>query len=279
MPIVLRAPPEEDHDLTDLAGLPAVDAETGTGYPLGSVLGTDGIEMEDPIIKHYDRIRTIAAQCNPGEGVNSSALREDLAAAIARTVDFPPGYDLEWGGLYEMNRTYNRSLNAATPESMILMLLAIILLFNGVRNPLIILLSLPLCIVGVAIALLISGQDMGYVPLLGIYALIGIFIRNAVILLQELDLGKDKTGEERFQSVVDAAVSRVRPVLITACCTAFGMIPLIWDPLFSSMATTMMGGLLVGTMITLIFVPVLYSVLFRIKPPAKTANRGKGATA
>ena len=92
------------------------------------------------------------------------------------------------------------------------------------------------------------------------------------ILLQELDLGKGKQGAERFESIVQASLTRVRPVLITACCTSFGMIPLLWDPLFSSMATTMMGGLLVGTLITLVFVPVLYSIFYRIKAPGKDSG-------
>ena len=276
MPILVRTPAKEDHDLDELSSLIVQDSETGSGYPLGMVLSGKGIAMEDPIIKHYDRIRAIAAQCNPKEGVNVADLRVKLAETIKKEVDFPPGIELAWGGLYQMSQTYNQSLDAATPVSMVMMLLAIILLFNGVRNPLIILLSLPLCIVGVAMALLVSGQDMGYVPLLGIYALIGIFIRNAVILLQELDLGKEKQGADRFESVVQAALSRVRPVLITACCTAFGMIPLIWDPLFSSMASTMIGGLLVGTMITLIFVPVMYALFYRIKPPGKNQNEQTG---
>jgi multidrug efflux pump subunit AcrB len=126
--------------------------------------------------------------------------------------------------------------------------------------------------VGVVAGLLLAGKDMGFMPLFGIYALIGMIIRNAVILIMEMnDQTRDKEGSEQFEGVVRASLTRVRPVLITACCTSFGMIPLLSNAMFGSMAVTIMGGLLVGTLITLIFIPVLYTLFYRVKPPQKVS--------
>lgn len=268
MPIVVRTPKREDHSIRDLAGIPVADLEQTHKTPLGSVMNKGRVVMENPIIHHYDRMRTITVRSNPEPGVNCAALRKEIARKITSQVTFPFGYDLAWGGLYETSQESNNSLNAQFPLAMTLMIMAVILLFNGVRNPLIVILSLPLCIVGVVAALLISGKPFGFMPLFGIYALIGMIIRNAVILIQEMNERiADKQGRDRFDAVVRASLTRVRPVLITACCTSFGMIPLVTNPMFGSMAVTIMGGLLVGTLITLIFIPVLYTLFFRISAP------------
>ncbi len=268
MPIMVRTPQREDHNLRDLAGIPIADLEHTHKVPLGSVLNKGRVVMENPIIHHYDRVRTITVRCNPRPGANCAALREDIAQKIAAQIPFPFGYDLSWGGLYETSQESNNSLNAQFPLAMILMIMAVVLLFNGVRNPLIVILSLPLCIVGVVAGLLISGKPFGFMPLFGIYALIGMIIRNAVILIQEMnERTSEQDGKARFEAVVQASLTRVRPVLITACCTSFGMIPLLSNPMFGSMAVTIMGGLLVGTLITLIFIPVLYTLFFKISAP------------
>ena len=272
MPIVFRAPKQEDFDLYDVSAVPIAAWENPERVPLGAVLSNGEIVMENPIIHHYDRERTITVRANPQPGVNCAALRTDIAKTIQAKVDFPFGYDISWGGLYETSKEANASLNAQFPVAMTLMLMAVILLFNGVRSPLIVILSLPLCIVGVVAGLLIAGKDMGFMPLFGIYALIGMIIRNAVILIMEMnDRTQGQDAKERFEAVVQASLTRVRPVLITACCTSFGMIPLLSNAMFGSMAVTIMGGLLVGTLITLIFIPVLYVVFYRIKPPHKVA--------
>jgi multidrug efflux pump subunit AcrB len=267
LPIVFRAPKKHAYDLGDMSAVPVSNPESAQRVPLGAVLDSGRIEMEDPIIHHYDRMRTITVRANPKPGVNCAALRKDIAQKINKEVDFPFGYQLSWGGLYQTSKASNASLNAQFPLAMSLMLMAVILLFNGVRSPLIVILSLPLCIVGVVAGLLLAGKDMGFMPLFGIYALIGMIIRNAVILIMEMnERTQGKKGEERFEAVVQASLTRVRPVLITACCTSFGMIPLLSNPMFGSMAVTIMGGLLVGTLITLIFIPVLYTLFYGIKP-------------
>ncbi len=267
MPIVFRTPKKEDYDLRDMVSVPVASWEKAPQVPLGAVMTKGEIVMENPIIHRYDRVRTITVRANPKEGANCAALRSDIAQKIEEKVDFPLGYSISWGGLYETSQKSNRSLNAQFPIAITLMLMAVVLLFNGVRSPLIVFLSLPLCIVGVVAGLLLAGKDMGFMPLFGIYALIGMIIRNAVILIMEMnDRTRDKEDKEKFEAVVQASLTRVRPVLITACCTSFGMVPLLSNPMFGSMAVTIMGGLLVGTLITLIFIPVLYSLFYRVKP-------------
>ncbi|MCA1742493.1 MAG: efflux RND transporter permease subunit [Desulfonatronovibrio sp.] len=272
MPIVFRAPKKDTYDFSDVFAVPVSNWESAEKVPLGAVMGEGEVVMEDPIIHHYDRMRTITVRANPKPGVNSSAFRSQIAETIKNEVDFPFGYNIAWGGLYEASKESNDSLNAQFPVALTLMLMAVILLFNGVRSPLIVILSLPLCIVGVVAGMLLSGKDMGFMPLFGIYALIGMIIRNVIILIMEMeDRTRGKEDKEKLEAVVQASLSRVRPVLITACCTSFGMIPLLSSPMFGGMAVTIMGGLLVGTLITLLFIPVLYTLFYRVKPPQKVS--------
>ena len=266
IPILVRAPPRQDHDIRDVAIVPVASWDTETTVPLGSVVSDGRVDMENPIICHYDRLRTLTAQCNPAPGVNCAALRTEILKQM-HAVDLPRGYHLSWGGLYEESSQSNASVNAQLPLSFGLMLMAVILLFNGVRAPLIIILSLPLSIIGVVAAFLLTGRPMGFLAMFGLYALIGMMIRNAVILIQEMNLlTEGKSGQEQYDGLVHAALTRVRPVLITACTTTLGMLPLLWNYIFANMAVTIIGGLLVATLITLIFIPVLYSLFFRIKP-------------
>jgi multidrug efflux pump subunit AcrB len=272
LPIVFRAPKKDAYDLHAVSATPVSNWESVQRVPLGAVMDEGEVVMENPIIHHYDRMRTITVRANPKPGVNCAALREHMAETIKKDVDFPFGYNISWGGLYETSKESNNSLNDQFPTAMTLMLMAVVLLFNGVRSPLIVILSLPLCIVGVVAGLLLAGKDMGFMPLFGIYALVGMIIRNAVILVMEMnDRTQNKDGKEKFEAVVQASLTRVRPVLITACCTSFGMIPLLSNPMFGSMALTIMGGLLVGTLITLIFIPVLYTLFYRVNPPQRVS--------
>ena len=270
VPIMIRTTKEEDHDIRDMEAVPVCGWGAGSlTVPMGSVLYKGQVVMENPIICRYDRIPTITVQCNPAPGVVCSILQTELAKKIKAT-KLPPGYTLAWGGFYELENESNTSMNAQLPLALALMIMAVVLLFNGLRGPLIIILTLPLSIVGIVVAFLLTGKGMSMMALIGMYGLIGMMIRNAVILIGEMDkLTKDKNGDERYQGVVQAVLTRVRPVLITACCTTFGMIPLLWNYLFSGMAMTIMAGLMFATLITLIFIPTLYVIFFRIPAPGK----------
>jgi len=269
IPIRVRAPEPERSITPDLENVP-VWGSAPVSRPLGAVMEDEEIQMHNAIIHRYDRIRTITVQCNPKPGITTVKLRNDLAPQF-EAIPLPPGYTLEWGGMYEFANESNNSVYAQVPLSVALMLVFVVLLFNGVRQPLIIILTLPLSLIGITAGLLLTHKGFGFMAMLGMLSLIGMMIRNAVILIGEIDLWIIE-GKDRYDAVVQASLTRVRPVLITACTTTMGMIPLVNDNLFGSMAVTIMGGLLFATVLTLVFIPTLYVIFFRIPARQKTAS-------
>jgi multidrug efflux pump subunit AcrB len=206
-------------------------------------------------------------QCNPEGDLTAVKLRNELAPKI-EAIPLPPGYTLSWGGMFEFANESNQSVYDQVPLAMALMLVLVVLLFNGVRQTLIIILTLPLSIVGITAGLLLTNKGFGFLAMLGMLSLIGMMIRNKVILIGEIDQWIAR-GTDRYDAVVQASLTRVRPVLITACTTTLGMIPLVNSKLFGSMAVTIMGGLLFATVLTLVFIPTLYVIFFRIKSSGK----------
>ncbi|MCX2723119.1 efflux RND transporter permease subunit [Roseibium sp. DSM 29163] len=181
----------------------------------------------------------------------------------------PAGYALEWGGEYESTNDAQASLGAQLPLGFLVMLIISILLFGSVRQPLIIWLMVPMSINGVAIALLGTDTPFGFMSLLGFLSLSGMLIKNAIVLLEEIDL-LIREGREKYDAIVEACVSRMRPVMLAAITTILGMAPLLPDAFFRGMAVTIMGGLAFATVLTLIAAPVLYALFFRVRPPRKS---------
>ncbi len=266
IPILVRAPKAERTLTPDLDNVP-VWGNGPESRPLASVIGSAEIEMQNAMIWHYDRIRTITVQCNPKGAFTVVKLRNELAPKI-EAIPLPPGYTLSWGGMFEFANESNQSVYDQVPLAIALMLVFVVLLFNGVRQSLIIILTLPLSIVGITAGLLIMNKGFGFLAMLGMLSLIGMMIRNKVILIGEIDQWIAK-GTDRYEAVVQASLTRVRPVLITACTTTLGMTPLVNDNLFGSMAVTIMGGLMFATILTLVFIPTLYVIFFRIPAPGK----------
>jgi multidrug efflux pump subunit AcrB len=266
IPILVRAPKNERFITPDLDNVP-VWGNGSESRPLASLITGHKVQMREAMIRHYDRIRTVTVQCNPKAGFTTVKLRNELAPLI-EAIPLPPGYTLSWGGTYEFANESNQSVYAQVPLAMALMLVFVVLLFNGVRQPLIIILTLPLSIIGITAGLLFTHKGFGFMAMLGMLSLMGMMIRNAVILIGEIDQWISG-GTERYQAVVQASLTRVRPVLITACTTTMGMIPLVGDELFGSMAVTIMGGLLFATVLTLVFIPTLYVIFFRIPASKK----------
>ncbi|MGM9734323.1 MAG: efflux RND transporter permease subunit, partial [Prevotella sp.] len=145
------------------------------------------------------------------------------------------------------------------PMSIVMMLLILILLFNDLRRPAIIFCCIPLVVVGVFPTVLLSGKDFGFVAIVGILGLIGMMIKNGIVLIDEITLQMTQ-GKEPTQALIDSSKSRLLPVMMASLTTILGMIPLVSDSLFGSLAVTIMGGLSVGTLIILVFIPVLYSL-------------------
>jgi multidrug efflux pump subunit AcrB len=178
-------------------------------------------------------------------------------------IPLPDGYELEWLGEYKMSKDANENISKFLSLAFLLMVIIIIMLFNNFRQPIIILTILPLAFIGVSYGLWITGKEFGFMALLGTLGLMGMMIKNAVVLLDQINLDI-KEGKEVLIAIVDSAVSRMRPVIMASFTTILGMIPLVSDELFGGMAVAIMFGLLIGALITLIVVPVLYAVFYRV---------------
>jgi multidrug efflux pump subunit AcrB len=222
-----------------------------------------GLELmtEEMRIHRKDRIRTITVEAEPG-------VNETAAKALARirpiieSIDLPPGYKLEWGGEYESSSEAQQALGAGLPAGFLVMFIISVLLFGHARQPLIIWLVVPMAVVGVVTGLLATDMPFGFMSLLGFLSLFGMLIKNAIVLIEEIDLQIEE-GLVIHKAIVEATLSRVRPVSLAAVTTILGMAPLLFDAFFADMAVTIMGGLAFATVLTLIAVPVLYSLMFK----------------
>lgn len=231
--------------------------------PLKQVTGENDIQWEDPIIRRYNRRRVIRAQCDPVAGITADTLHKRVRPAT-EAITLPPGYHLEWEGVFEDSMESQTAVRTFVPVMLIMMVLILVSLFNAIRQPLIILLTIPLSLIGITVGLLLFRQAFSFLAMLGVYSLIGMLIKNAVVLIDVID-AKIKKGEKPFEAVRDSSIDRMRPVMMTSLTTICGMIPLVFDELFSSMAVTIMFGLAFATVLTLIVVPVLYTLFFRIR--------------
>jgi multidrug efflux pump subunit AcrB len=225
---------------------------------------SSGVELinEETQIHHRNRVRTITVKSDPG-------FSETAGEAFARirpqieAIDIPDGYELEWGGEYENAGEAQQALGKGLPMGFLVMFLISVLLFGRVRQPLIIWLIVPMAIVGVVSGLLLTDMPFGFMSLLGFLSLFGMLIKNAIVLLEEIDL-QIAEGKHPRIAIVTASSSRLRPVALAAITTILGMAPLLSDAFFADMSVTIMGGLTFATILTLIAVPVLYSIFYKV---------------
>lgn len=186
-------------------------------------------------------------------------------AEVQETIEamqIPPGYLMEWGGEHESSGDANESLGKQLPVTLLIMVLISVLLFNAIRQPVIIWLLVPMSVNGVVIGLLGTGFPFTFTALLGLLSLSGMLIKNGIVLVEEIDLVRE-TGKPLREAIVEASVSRLRPVMLAAVTTILGMAPLLTDAFFVSMAITIMGGLAFATVLTLVAAPVFYLIFFR----------------
>ncbi|GAU08276.1 efflux RND transporter permease subunit [Desulfoplanes formicivorans] len=270
IPIMVRPPAKERQRMGDLLTVQVRPVGSMQGVPLATVVNGVDLTWEESQIRRYDHQRCITAQCDPIPGVTMSealqAMRSQLDA-----IKLPPGYTMEWGGSVETSQDSTQYVLKGVPLSFLLMALVVVALFNGMRQPLIILCILPLALIGVSLGLLATDKPFGFMALLGFLSLAGMLIKNAVVLLDQMD-AEIRGGKDPYQAILDSAVSRMRPVLMAAISTVLGMTPLIFDRFWVAMAVTICFGLTFATVLTLIVVPVLYAVFFRIKTPTPTSR-------
>ena len=263
IPIKIRNPANERLSLKKFSSSQVWSQLANRYFPIGQIVKNLYVTSESPIIRRRNRERTITAQCDPIRG-EASVLRTRLVKKI-ESLELPPGYSLEWGGKYEENMNGQRGLKKIFPACVIGMFFLLVCLFNSLRQPLIIFMVIPLSLIGVTAVLLPFQLSFGFMAVLGFLGLIGMMIKNAIVLLEQINL-EIAEGKAVYSAVLDASVSRLRPVTMASGTTILGVIPLIYSPFFAPMAATIMGGLFAATALTLLIVPVLYTIFFRVKP-------------
>jgi multidrug efflux pump subunit AcrB len=261
LPIKLRPPAEERADVANIQDIRVWSPALQTAVPIAQVVNSFETVFENTILRGRNRIQTIIAACNP-TGELATPLFERLKPRI-EDIELPPGYELSWGGEYEDSANAQAGLARVLPAGFILMILTSILLFGKVRQPLIIWLTVPLAIIGITAGLLGFDGAFDFMSLLGALSLIGLLIKNAIVLIEEIDQ-QIADGKEHLTAILDSTVSRLRPVVMAASTTILGLIPLLQDVFFVNMSITSMAGLGFATFLTLLFVPVLYSLFFKV---------------
>ena len=229
--------------------------------PLRQVVSDFETVFGNDIILREDRKLTITIFTDPVHGQATSLFKQLRPKTEA--IALPPGYDLEWGGEYEDSAKAQAGLISLLPFFVLMMVLIVIAMFNALRQPLVIWLTVPLAIIGVTAGLLATGQPFGFMSLLGILSLMGMLIKNAVVLIDQIDINI-REGIAPLNAIIEAGVARANPVAMAAATTILGMIPLLLDAFFSAMAVTIMAGLTFATVLTLVFVPVMYALFFRV---------------
>ncbi len=235
---------------------------TGTTQ-LRQVIKSINVEWEDPVVVRYNGERSQRLQCSPRPGVGTEEARKALAAEISK-IQLPEGYHLSWEGEKKASDQSMRYLFANFPLAIILMIAILIMLFKDYKKPTIIFCCIPFILVGVIPTVVFSGKPFGFVAIVGVLGLIGMMIKNGIVLIDEITL-EISNGMEPRKALINSSKSRLRPVMMASLTTILGMIPLLPDAMFGALAATIMGGLFVGTLITLIFIPVLYTLFFKIK--------------
>lgn len=264
IPILLRATPDDRVEPGDLMQRLIWSPASSRYVPLAQV--ADGIEAttEESMIRRYGRERTIAVRAEPRDGENTNVAFERIRPLI-ENIELPTGYSMEWGGDHEQSSDAQQALASTLAVPYLAMVLVTVLLFAKVRQPLMIWLVVPMALCGVTLGLLVTGQPFGFMALLGLLSLTGMLIKNAVVLVDEIDR-QIEDEVPRLTAIVEASASRLRPVMMAAGTTVLGMVPLLFDPFFANMAVTIMGGLGFATLLTLLAVPCLYLLFMRVKP-------------
>ncbi len=265
LPILLKDENIDYENLSNLEALPIFNPK-GRLFSLGQA--TDGFRFEfrSGVIRHHNRERVIKAQCDPAEGVNTAALLAVLQDSITRSMRLPDGYSMRLFGEQESSAESNAALGKYMPLTLVIIFTILIVLFGNYRDPLVVVLMIPLIFIGVVAGLVISGKLFNFFSLLGLLGLVGMNVKSAVVLVEEIS-ERRRRGEEPYTALVGATRSRIVPVTMAAGTTVLGMIPLVGDSLFGAMAVSIMGGLIVATLLTIGVLPVVYAIFHNIRKP------------
>ena len=231
--------------------------------PLQQVSKKIDVRWEPSVVPRYNGQRSQRVQCSPVPGIETEKARQAIASRM-EAIELPEGYSLLWQGEHKASTQSMKYLFQNFPLAIVLMIAILIMLFKDYRKPMIIFCCLPFVIVGVVLVMLLTGKVFNFVAIVGTLGLMGMLIKNGIVLMDEIILQLNQ-GVEPVTALIDSSQSRLRPVMMASLTTILGMIPLLPDAMFGSLAASIMGGLLFGTVITLLFIPVLYALFFNIR--------------
>ena len=263
IPILLKDDDVAGRNLSNLQSMP-IFSQSGKVYSIEQASSRFDFDYSTAVVKQYNRQRVMKAQCDPAEGVNTQILLDDLLRRVRSEVTIPDGYTMKIFGEQESQAESNAALAANMPLALVLIFIILLLLFGNYRDPIVILLMTPLIFIGVAGGLILTGNSFDFFSLLGLIGLVGMNIKNAVILLSSIN-DLRQCGAPPAEAVVEAAKQRLLPVVLASMTTILALIPLLFDSLFAGMAATIMGGLLVATVLTMGVLPVVYSLFYKIR--------------
>ena len=267
IPIIMRNQRSQEMKASELETLPIFAQGSGQNVPLAQVANIRN-DWQYAKIKRRNLYRTMVVSCDARTGITASEITNIILPWLSEvSQDWKPGYTYALGGESEQSAEAMGAVAAKLPLAGFIILLLLISQFNSFRKTGIVLSTIPLGIIGVIVGLLLFQSYFGFMAFLGVISLAGIVINNAIVLIDRIQLEQDELGKPPYQAILDAAQQRFRPILLTTFTTTLGMIPLylggglMWEP----MAIAIMIGLLFATIITLLFVPVMYKLLFRVK--------------
>ncbi|USH03835.1 efflux RND transporter permease subunit [Grimontia kaedaensis] len=266
IPIVVRAPESERNHQRAIENTEVFSPAAGSFIPVSQLVDSVDVVYQDAILRRIDRVPTILVQADPAPGVLTADAFNDVRNKI-EAIDLPAGYELKWYGEYKASKDANEGLVISAPYGFSAMILAVVFMFNALRQPLVIWLTAPLAVVGVTVGLIVFQTPFEFMAILGFLSLIGMMVKNAIVLVDQAD-AETRDGKAAYFAIIDAALSRARPVLLGAFTTILGVAPLLIDPFFKSMAVTIMFGLLFATILTLVVIPLFYAIFFRVKVEA-----------
>jgi multidrug efflux pump subunit AcrB len=263
LPIVLKTSGNVAENMEELMSLPVWGQRSQKSTPLSQLTDTMQVIWENGYIHRMNGQRSIKAQCDAKKGYTAQQVQNLFRDEIEQ-IPLPQGYEMRWEGSTAQSAEANSALFQFLPLAVGLMLIILIGLFNNLKQPVIIFLVVPFAFIGIVTGLLTTGTALTFTGVIGALGLIGMMIKNAVVLLDEVNRNA-REGKPPLDATIDAALSRIRPVMMASLTTILGMMPLVTDPMFQSTAIVIMFGLLIGAVITLLVVPVLYALLYQVR--------------
>ena len=264
MPILLKDADLNTMNLNDVKTLP-VFSSRGQSVKLEQVIDDFTLDYDYNVIRRFNRERCMAMQCEPKRGENAIAAFQQVWNRVRSEIKVPEGYTMKYFGEQESQDVSNAALGKFIPLTFLLIYITLLFLFpKNYRKPILIMLMLPLVFIGVVWGLLLFGKSMDFFATLGLLGLIGMNIKNAIVLVDEIGIQLEQ-NDKPFMAIVEATKTRIVPVTMASGTTILGMLPLLGDAMFAGMAATIMGGLFVSTILTIFVLPVTYCIFFKIR--------------